>query len=111
MKSRTFSLVNKNNQTIMIQANSPEVALIKAGRIGDLGWSIVDELSIDEYCYKTMKRAINESYDEIKNILFRFFKARREDRMFDAYLQVEKFEKLTGMREYEDIISYVLIHY
>ena len=111
MKSRIFSLISKDDKTVIIRANCPEVALIKAGRMGDLGWSIVDELSVDEYCYTTMKRAMSQEYDEMKDILYNIFKARREDRLFDAYLYTDEFENITGMREYEDIVDYVLKFY
>lgn len=111
MKSRIFSLISKDDKTVIIRANCPEVALIKAGNIGDLGWSIIDELSIDEYCYTTMKRAISQEYDEMKDILYNIFKARKEDRLFDAYLYTDEFENITGTREYEDIVDYVINNY
>lgn len=111
MKNRIFSLISKDDKTVIIKANSPEVAMIKAGRMGDLGWSIVDEISTDEYCYKTMKRAISQEYDEMKDILYNYFKARREDRLLDAYLYTDEFENITGMREYEDIVDFVLKFY
>jgi hypothetical protein len=111
MKSRIFSLISKDDKTVIIRANCPEVALIKAGRMGDLGWSIVDELSIDEYCYTTMKRAISQEYDEMKDILYNIFKSRKEDRLFDAYLYTDEFENITGMRDYEDIVNYVINNY
>lgn len=111
MKSRIFSLISKDDKTVIIRANCPEVALIKAGRMGDLGWSIVDELSIDEYCYTTMKRAIGQEYDEMKDILYNIFKSRKEDRLFDAYLYTDEFENITGMRDYEDIVNYVINNY
>ena len=111
MKNRTFSLVNKQGQSFIIIANSPEVAIIKANRMGDLGWSIVDELSANEYCYKTIKRAMSQGYDEMKDILYNYFKALIEDRLFDAYLFADEFENITGKREYEDIVNYVLKFY
>ena len=75
MKSRIFSLVSKDDKTVIIKANSPEVAIIKANRMGDLGWSIVDELSANEYCYKTIKRALSIEYNELTNELYHYFKA------------------------------------
>lgn len=111
MKNRLFSLLNSKGQSYLIEANSPEVALVKANRLGDLGWSIVDELSANEYCYKTMKRAMSQGYDEMKDILYNYFKALIEDRLFDAYLFADEFENITGKREYEDIVNYVLKFY
>lgn len=111
MNDKIFSLISKDDKTIMIRANCPEVAMIKAGRMGDQGWTIIDELSADEYCYKTMKRAMSQEYDEMKDILYNYFKARIEDRLFDAYLFTDEFENITGQREYEDIINYVINNY
>ena len=111
MKNRLFSLVNSKGQSCLIEANSPEVALVKANRLGDQGWYIADELSVDEYCYKTMKRTMSQGYDEMKDILYNYFKALIEDRLFDAYLFADEFENITGKREYEDIVNYVLKFY
>ena len=111
MKNRLFSLLNSKGQSYLIEANSPEVALVKANRLGDQGWHIVDELSANEYCYKTMKRAMSQEYDEMKDILYNYFKALIEDRLFDAYLFADEFENITGKREYEDIVNYVLKFY
>ena len=111
MKNRLFSLVNSKGQSCLIEANSPEVALVKANRLGDQGWHIADELSANEYCYKTMKRAMSQEYDEMKDILYNYFKALIEDRLFDAYLFADEFENITGKREYEDIVNYVLKFY
>ena len=111
MKNRLFSLVNSKGQSCLIEANSPEVALVKANRLGDQGWHIADELSANEYCYKTMKRAMSQGYDEMKDILYNYFKALIEDRLFDAYLFADEFENITGKREYEDIVNYVLKFY
>ena len=69
MKNRLFSLVNKKGQSFIITANSPEVALVKAKRLGDQGWHIADELSVNEYCYKTLKRALSIEYDELTEAL------------------------------------------
>ena len=55
MKNRLFSLLNSKGQSCLIEANSPEVALVKANRLGDQGWHIADELSVNEYCYKTLR--------------------------------------------------------
>jgi hypothetical protein len=97
----------------MIEANSPEIALVKANRMGDLGWSIVDELSAEEYCYRITKAHFcsETQYNEITDILYNYFKARREDRLFDAYLYVDEFENITGLREHDDIINYVINNY
>ena len=111
MKNRLFSLVNSKGQSYLIEANSPEVALVKANRLGDQGWHIAGELSVDEYCYKTMKRTMSQGYDEMKDILYNYFKALIEDRLFDAYLFADEFENITGKREYEDIVNYVLKFY
>ena len=111
MKNRLFSLLNSKGQSYLIEANSPEVALVKAKRLGDQGWHIADELSANEYCYKTMKRAMSQGYDEMKDILYNYFKALIEDRLFDAYLFADEFENITGKREYEDIVNYVLKFY
>ena len=111
MKNRLFSLLNSKGQSYLIEANSPEVALVKANRLGDQGWHIADELSVDEYCYKTMKRTMSQGYDEMKDILYNYFKALIEDRLFDAYLFADEFENITGKREYEDIVNYVLKFY
>ena len=111
MKNRLFSLLNSKGQSYLIKANSPEVALVKANRLGDQEWHIVDELSANEYCYKTMKRTMSQEYDEMKDILYNYFKALIEDRLFDAYLFADEFENITGKREYEDIVNYVLKFY
>ena len=114
MKNRLFSLVNKDNQSFVVKANSPEVALVKAQRLGDQGWSIIDELSIDEFCYRTIKRALsirNEENYEIVYELFHYFKALREDRWLDAFIQADLIENLIGIRDYDDIVKYVLENY
>ena len=111
MKNRTFSLVNKNGQSFIITANSPEVALIKAGRMGDLGWHIVDELSTNEYCYKTLKRALSIEYDELTDELYHYFKALIHDRYLEAFIHADLIENLIGIRDNDDIVQYVLKYY
>ena len=111
MKNRTFSLINKQGQSFIITANSPEVALIKAGRMGDLGWHIVDELSVNEYCYKTLKRTLSVKHDELTNKLYHYFKALMHDRYLEAFEQAELIENLIGIRDNEDIVKYVLENY
>ena len=111
MKNRIFSLVNKKGQSFIITANSPEVAIKKAGRMGDLGWHIVDELSVNEYCYKTLKRALSTEYDELTDELYHYFKALIHDRHFEAFIHADLIENLINIREYEDIVKYVVDNY
>lgn len=111
MKNKIFSLVNQNNQTFMIKANSPEVALIKAQRMGDLGWFIIDELSADEYCYKITKVSLGKSYDELTDDLFRYFKAVMRGLKFDAYMYADCIENILGVREHADLVKYVIDNY
>ena len=111
MKNRLFSLVNSKGQSYMIYANSPEVALIKAQRMGDQGWHIVDELSTNEYCYRTLKRAFNIDYDELTDELFHYFKSVMHDRHFQAFEHADCIENLIGIREHSDIVHYVLSNY
>ena len=111
MKNRTFSLVNSRGQSYLIQANSPEVAIIKAGRMGDLGWFIVDELSDNQYCYTVLKRALNKEYDELTNELYCYFKSRMRDLYYDAYRHLEKIENIINIREHDDVVKYVVNHY
>jgi hypothetical protein len=111
MKNRSFSLVNKRGQAFMIIANSPEVALIKAGRMGDLGWHITDELSDTQYCYITTKRALSVQHDELTYELYHYFKARMNDRYLDAFIQADLIENLINIREHEDIVKYVVDNY
>jgi hypothetical protein len=111
MKNRLFSLVNKKGQSFIITANSPEVALVKANRLGDQGWHIADELSVNEYCYKTLKRALSIEYDELTDELYHYFKASRCDRYLEVFIQADLIENLIGIREYDDIVKYVLENY
>lgn len=111
MKNRLFSLVNKKGQSFIITANSPEVAIIKARRMGDLGWHIVDELSVNEYCYKTLKRALSVESDELTDKLYHYFKASRCDRYLEVFVHAESIENLIGIRDYDDIVKYVLENY
>jgi hypothetical protein len=111
MKNRTFSLVNKKGQSFIITANSPEVAIVKAGRMDDLGWHIVDELSDTQYCYITVKRALSIEYDELTDELYHYFKASRCDRYFEVFMHADLIENLIGIREYDDIVKYVLENY
>ena len=73
MKNRLFSLLNSKGQSYLIEANSPEVALVKANRLGDQGWHIADELSVDEYCYRVTKTKLGEGYDELTDELYQYF--------------------------------------
>ena len=109
MKNRIFSLVNKDNQSFIIQANSPEVALVKAQRMGNLGWSIVDELSVDELCYRLLKSV--KDYDELTDEMRCYFKALLDDRLFDAFIHSDLIENLIGIREHDDIVKFVLENY
>jgi hypothetical protein len=111
MKNRIFSLVNKAGQSFIVTANSPEVAIVKAKRMGDLGWYIIDELSVNEYCYKTLKRALSVEYDELTDELYHYFKASRCDRYFEAFIHADLIENLIGIRDYDDIVKYVLENY
>ena len=111
MKNRTFSLVNKKGQSFIITANSPEVAIVKAGRMGDLGWHIIDELSDTQYCYITIKRELSKGYDELIYELYHYFKAIMNDRYLDAFIQADLIENLIDIREYEDIVKYVVNNY
>ena len=111
MNNRLFILTNQNNQSFLIKANCPEIAMIKAERMGDLGWAIEDELSADKYCYSIMRREYMNNYDELVDILYNYFKARAEDRMLDAYMYADEFENITNKRDHEDIINYVLTSY
>ena len=111
MKKRKFTLVNQYGQSFVIKANSPEVALIKAGRMGDIGWHIVDELSDTQYCYITTKRALSKENNELTNELFHYFKARMTDRYLDAYMHADCIENLIGIREHEDIVKYIIDYY
>ena len=111
MKSRIFSLVNKQGQSFIIIANSPEVALVKANRLGDQGWYIADELSIDKYCYKTLKRELSKGYDELTDELCCYFKALIHDRYLEAFVAADLIENLIEIREYDDIVKYVLENY
>ncbi len=111
MKDRKFSLINNNNQTFVITANSPEVALIKARRMGDLGWHIIDELSANEYCYRVTKTKLGKGYDELTYELYHYFKAVIDDRYLDAFIQADLIENLIDIREYDDIIKYVIDNY
>lgn len=111
MKNRTFSLVNSKGQSYFIQANSPEVALVKAQRMGDQGWHIIDELSIDEYCYRVTKTKLGEGYDELAYELYYYFKALKEDKFLNAYIQADLIENLIDIRNYEDIVKYVVNNY
>jgi hypothetical protein len=111
MKNRTFSLVNKKGQSFIITANSPEVAIVKAGRMDDLGWHIVDELSDTQYCYITVKRALSIEYDELTDELYHYFKALIDDKHFEAYMYADLIENLIGIRDLEDIVKYVVNNY
>lgn len=111
MKNRLFSLVNSKGQSYLIEANSPEVALVKANRLGDQGWYIIDELSVNEYCYKTIKRALSIEYNELTNELYHYFKASRCDRYLEVFVHAVLIENLIGIRDYDDIVKYVLENY
>ena len=111
MKNRLFSLVNSKGQSYLIEANSPEVALVKANRLGDQGWYIADELSIDKYCYKTLKRELSKGYDELTDELCCYFKALIHDRYLEAFVAADLIENLIEIREYDDIVKYVLENY
>lgn len=111
MKNREFTLVNQYGQSFIITANSPEVAMIKAGRMGDIGWHIVDELSDMQYCYTTIKRALSKENNELTNELFHYFKARMTDRYLNAYTHAACIESLIGIREHDDIVRYVINNY
>ncbi len=111
MKNRLFSLVNSKGQSYMIYANSPEVALVKAQRMGDQGWHIIDELSMDEYCYRTLKRELMIEYDELTYELFHYFKAVINNRYLEAFVQADLIENLIDIRDYDDIVRYVVNTY
>lgn len=111
MKNRLFSLLNSKGQSCLIEANSPEVALVKANRLGDQGWHIADELSVNEYCYKTLKRALSIEYDELTDELYHYFKASIHDRYLEAFMHADLIENLIGIRDNEDIVKYVLENY
>lgn len=111
MNTRLFSLLNSKEQSYLIEANSPEAALVKAYRLGDEGWYIVDELSADEYCYRVTQTKLGEEYDELTDELYRYFKARINDQYFDAFVQADLIENLINIREHEDIIKYVVDNY
>ena len=111
MKNRLFSLVNSKGQSFMIYANSPEVALVKANRLGDQGWHIVDELSSNEYCYRILKRAFNTDNNELTNELFLYFKSVVHDRHYQAFAHADCIENLIGIREHSDIVHYVMSNY
>ena len=111
MKNRLFSLLNSKGQSYLIEANSPEVALVKANRLGDQGWHIADELSIDEYCYRVTKTKLGKEYDELTDELYQYFKALKEDRFFDAFIEADLIENLIDIREYDDIVKYVVNNY
>lgn len=110
-KMRKFCLVNNRNETYIVQANCPEVAYIKAGRMGDLDWFIEDELSSDQFCYTAIKRTLSEEYDEIKYILFKYFKSRMLDLYSDAYHYLEKIENILNLKNHNDIINYIFEQY
>lgn len=111
MKNRLFSLLNSKGQSYLIEANSPEVALVKANRLGDQGWHIADELSVDEYCYRVTKAKLSKGYDELTNELYQYFKALKEDRFLDAFIQADLIENLIDIRDYDDIVKYVVNNY
>ena len=111
MKNRLFSLLNSKGQSYLIEANSPEVALVKANRLGDQGWHIADELGIDEYCYRVTKTKLGKEYDELTDELYQYFKALKEDRFLDAFIEADLIENLIGIREYDDIVKYVVNNY
>ena len=111
MKNRLFSLLNSKGQSYLIEANSPEVALVKAYRLGDQGWHIADELSIDEYCYRVTKTKLGKEYDELTDELYQYFKALKEDRFLDAFIEADLIENLIDIREYDDIVKYVVNNY
>lgn len=111
MNTKLFNLINSEGETIIIQASIPELAMIKAGRLGELGWSITDELSADDYCYKTLQRALSREYDELTDELYHYFKSRMEDRHYSAYLHADCIENLIGIRDYDDIVEYVMRYY
>ena len=111
MKNRLFSLLNSKGQSCLIEANSPEVALVKANRLGDQGWHIADELSVDEYCYRTLKRELSKEYDELTDELYHYFKALMHDRYLEVFIQADLIENLIGIRDNEDIVKYVLENY
>lgn len=106
-----FVLVNKEGQTIMIKANCPELALIKAGRLGDVGWSIVCELSEITYCHSTLKAQLSKGYDELTDELYCYFQSLIDDRRFDAYIHTDCIENILNIREHEDIVNYVIDNY
>ena len=111
MKNRLFSLLDSKGQSCLIEANSPEVALVKANRLGDQGWHIADELSVDEYCYRVTKTKLGKEYDELTDELYQYFKALKEDRFLDAYIEADLIENLIDIREYDDIVKYVVDNY
>ena len=93
MNTKLFNLINNEGETIIIQA------------------SITDELSADDYCYKTLQKALSREYDELTDELYHYFKSRMEDRLYSAYLHTDCIENLTGIRDYDDIVEYVMNHY
>ena len=111
MKNRLFSLINSKGQSYLIEANSPEVALVKANRLGDQGWYIADELSTNEYCYKTIKRALSIEYNELTDELCHYFKALIQDRYLEVFVHAVLIENLIGIRDYDDIVKYVVNNY
>ena len=109
--NKAFTLVNNIGQTIIVIADCYEVALVKANRLGDLGWSIVCEVSDTEYCYKITKASLGESYDELTDDLFRYFRAIMRGLKFDAYIYADCIENILGVREHADLVKYVIENY
>jgi hypothetical protein len=104
-------MINNRGETFIIQANCPEVAFIKAGRMGDLGWHIVEELSDTQYCYTVTKKALSKECDKLTNEIFHYFKSRMADRYYNAYLHAEVIEELIGISDHDDIVRYVINNY
>ena len=111
MNNKIYNLINNNGETIIVYANSPEYALIKAQRLGDLGWSIDCELSDTEYCYNILKTELSKCYDELTDDLCRYFKAIIKDCRFDAYIYADCIENVLCIRNHKDIVNYVLENY
>ncbi len=108
MKNKSFVLIDNNDRTFIIKANCPEVAYIKAGRLGDLGWFIEDELDSDKYCYTVMKIEYAKEHNELNKVLFNYFKSKISDKHYDAYLHLDRIEQMINLNNHEDVVNYVL---
>lgn len=107
---KPYSLINVKGESIIVNAVNEFHALIIAGRLGDSGWFIEDELSPERYCYTQLKHIYNPQ-DKLIVKLFQYFKNYTNDQMYRAYLLLEELQNMLDINNHKDLINYVMKNY